>query len=59
MEEQDGGVWAGTLGDIDEGVEERAVAGELEGLDGGGVRVVGGGIGGEGGGKLLGGKHDR
>ena len=37
--------WA--LGDVDEGVEQGSVAGELEGLHGGGVGFVGGGVGGD------------
>ena len=49
MEEDDGGVRAGAGGDVDKGVEEGSVAGELEGLHGGGVGFVGGGVSGDGG----------
>lgn len=44
VEKHNGGVWVGSGGDVDEGVEEGAVAGELEGLEGCGKLFVGGGI---------------
>ena len=50
VEEDDGGMRACSGGDVDEGVEQGAVAGELEGVDGGGMGLVGGGVGGDGGG---------
>ena len=45
---------AGTFGEVGEGVEHGTVAGDLEGLHGGGVLFVRGGVGGDGGGELLG-----
>ena len=49
VEKDDSGVWACSRGDIDEAVEERAVAGDLHGLHGGGVGFVGNRIGRDGG----------
>ena len=43
VEEDDYGMRAGAGGYVDEGVEEGAVAGELEGFEGGGIGFVGGG----------------
>ncbi len=48
VEEEDYGVRACSGGDVDEGVEEGAVAGELEGFDGGGIGRGVCGIGGDG-----------
>ena len=54
VEEDDRGVRGGAGGDVDEGIELVAVAGDLEGLRGGRVRGVGCGVGEDGGGSLLG-----
>jgi hypothetical protein len=43
VEEDEGGVRACSGGDIHEGVELGAVAGELEGFEGGEVEFIGGG----------------
>ena len=48
MEEDDSGMRAGAGGDVDKGVEEGSVAGELEGLHCGGVLLVGGWVRGDG-----------
>ena len=53
VQEEDYGMWCRAGSDIGDGVEERAVAGDLEGFEGGGIGLVVGGVGGDGGGKLL------
>lgn len=52
MKQDDGGMRGRSSRDIDEGVEKRAVAGELEGVECSGVGAVGDGVGGDGGGDL-------
>ena len=59
VKEEDDGVRACSLGDVGEGVEHGAVAGDLEGLHRGGIGFVGGGVGGDGRGKFLGRKRER
>ena len=49
VEEDDGGVRAGAFGGVHEGIEESAVAGELEGFECGGGGFIGDGVRGEGG----------
>ena len=53
VKQEDDGVWACSLGDVGEGVEHGAVAGNLEGLHGGGIGFVGRGVGGDGRGEFL------
>ena len=51
-------MWTCSLGNVGESVEHGAVAGNLEGRHGGGKGLVGGRVGCDGGGKLLGAKRE-
>jgi hypothetical protein len=47
VKKEDDGVRACSFGDVGEGVEHGSVAGDLEGLHGGGIGLVGRGVGGD------------
>jgi hypothetical protein len=59
VEEKDDGMRGGARSDVGECVEERTVAGDLEGFEAGGIDFVVDGVGGDGCGKLLGMEGER